>query len=293
MLTHSFMQVAFVVGILLGIIIPLIGANLVFKRLSMTGDAISHTSLAGVAIGLLAGVNPVLSAMIISVVAALLVEFIRNKFQKYSEISLSIIMSVGIGLTGLLSSFTPVANFDSYLFGSIVAITQTELLITIGLFLVVLAYNVVFYKDIMFASYNQTSAKIAGVNTTFINISHTTLSALTIALATKTIGALLVSSLIVLPVASALQVAKSYKGTLAYGVCFSLISIVIGITASFYAGLKPGGTIVLIATAILAATMIFNKINKKVLSKKTIKVKTLNENKINFKNNTRIKTTKK
>jgi zinc transport system permease protein len=289
------MQIAFVVGILLGIIIPLIGANLVFKRLSMTGDAISHTSLAGVAIGLLAGINPVLGAMLVSVVAALIVELIRNKFQKYSEISLSIVMSVGIGLTGLLSSFTPVANFDSYLFGSIVAITSTELIITLVLFAVVLAYNIIFYRDLMFTSYNQTSAKISGVNVTFINITHTMLSALTIALATKTIGALLVSSLIVLPVASSLQIGKSYKSTLIYAIGFSLVAIISGITISFYAGLKPGGTIVLIATALLAFSMMFNFIIKKRKSKSNIQSLS-QENKINFKeksNKARIKTIQK
>lgn len=270
MLTHKFMQIAFAVGILLGVIIPLIGSNLVFKRLSMTGDAVSHTSLAGVAIGLLAGFNPILTAMVVSVIAALVVEFIRNKFHKYSEISLSIVMSVGIGITGLLSSFTPVANFDSYLFGSIVAITQQELFITIFLFLVVLVYNIVFYRDLMFTSYNPTSAKISGVKVAFINISHTILAALTIAVATKTVGALLVSSLVVLPVASALQVAKSYKTTLLYSVLFSTIAVVSGIFLSYQMEIKPGGTIVLISTTILILCMVFKAISKKNKQTKTL-----------------------
>ncbi len=293
MLTYNFMQIAFAVGILLGVIIPLIGANLVFKRLSMTGDAVSHTSLAGVAIGLLAGFNPILTAMVVSVIAALVVEFIRNKFQKYSEISLSIVMSVGIGLTGLLSSFTPVSNFDSYLFGSIVAITQEELIITIVLFAIVLLYNLIFYRDLMFVSYNPSSAKVSGVKVAFINISHTILAALTIAVATKTVGALLVSSLIVLPVASSLQVAKSYKSTLLYSIAFSVFSIVVGITLSFYLELKPGGTIVLLATFVLILAMAYKTISKKYNQRKVVE-KPLN-NKLHFKQdkeNKRIKTNK-
>lgn len=291
MLSYSFMRIAFGVGILLGVIIPLLGANLVFKRLSMTGDAISHTSLAGVAIGLLSGINPVLTAMLISVIASLIVELIRNKFQKYSELSLAIVMSVGIGLTGLLSSFTPVANFDSYLFGSIVAITVEELIITSVLFVIVIFYNWFFYRDLMFVSYNASSAKISGVKVGFINISHTVLSALTIAVATKTVGALLVSSLVVLPVASALQVAKSYKSTLIYSIIFSILSIVIGITSSFYFGLKPGGTIVLLTAFILVILMVYKTTIKKYKAKKVL-TKSL-DNKIEFKEKIRIKTTKK
>lgn len=270
MLSYQFMQVALLVGTLLAIIIPLIGTNLVFKRLSMTGDALSHTSLAGVAIGLLAGFNPIISAMIISVISALIIEFIRKKFQKYSEISLAIVLSVGVGLAGLLSSWTPASNFDSYLFGSIVAISDVELFITIALFVIVILYFFLFYKEILFISYNENSAKISGVPVNFVNFSYTVISALTIAIATKTIGALLVSSLIVIPVATSLQIAKSYKGTIFISVLISLFSVLSGIIISFYFDLKPGGTIVLVSVLILAITMITKPIIKKIKMKKNI-----------------------
>lgn len=270
MLRYEFMQVALLVGVLLAVIIPLIGTNLVFKRLSMTGDALSHTSLAGVAIGLLAGFNPIVTAMIVSVISALIVEVIRKKFQKYSEISLAIVLSVGVGIAGLLSSFTPASNFDSYLFGSIVAITNVEMIMTIVLFVIVIAYFLLFYKEILFISYNENNAKISGVPVNLINFSYTVISALTIAIATKTIGALLVSSLIVIPVASALQIAKSYKATIIFSIIISLISVVSGIIISFYLDLKPGGTIVLVSVAILALTMVIKPIIKKIKRKNVI-----------------------
>jgi zinc transport system permease protein len=270
MFEFEFMRIAFVVGLLLAIIIPLMGTHLVFKRLSMTGDTLSHVSLAGVAIGLLAGFSPIISAMLASVVAGLVVELIRKKFSKYSELSLAIMLSFGVGLAGLLSSYTPMANFDAYLFGSIITVGQTELWITVGLFVVVIAYYLAFYKEIMYVSYSENNAKIAGVPVGFINVSFTVLSALTVALATKIIGALLVSSLIVIPVAASLQVSKSYKSTVLWAIGFSAFSVVCGLVLSFYLQLKPGGAIVLFALAILGICMAIKPIKNK-LKNKTIK----------------------
>src|SRR5690554_6595756 len=113
MFSYQFMITAFIVGILLSVVVPLIGTQVVFKRLSMTGDALSHTAIAGVAIGLIMGYNPLLFAILASVVAALLIEIIRKKFYKYSELSIAIVLSLGICVAGLLSTVAPAANFNS------------------------------------------------------------------------------------------------------------------------------------------------------------------------------------
>lgn len=247
MFKYEFMQVAFLVGILLSIAIPLVGTHVVFKRLSMTGDALSHTSLAGVAIGLLFGYNPLIAAMITAVIAALIIELMRKKFYKYSELSIAIVLSAGIGLAGVLSSFTPMANFNTYLFGSIVAITSTEMYLTIGLFILVTLAYFLFYKELMFIAYNEESAKVSKVPVNVLNILFTVLTALTVAVASRTIGALIVSSLMVVPVAAAMQVAKSYKATVFTSIGVAFTSVVVGLTLSFYYGLKPGGTIVLVS----------------------------------------------
>lgn len=251
----------------MAVTIPLVGTTLVFKRLSLTGDALAHSSLAGVAIGLVFGANPLIFALLASVVAALIIEFIRKKFKKYSEISLAIILSSGIGLAAVLSSFASSVNFNTYLFGSIVAITKTELYLAVGLFVIVVLYSTLFYKEIMYVSYNEKSAKLSGVPVEFINISSTVLSALTIAISSKAIGALIVSSLIVVPVASALQVAKSYKSTIWCSILFSVISVVFGLYLSYKIGLKPGGTIVLLNIVIFIIVLWINFIEK-IYSKK-------------------------
>jgi zinc transport system permease protein len=127
-LQFDFMRRAFLVGILLAIIIPCIGLIVVLKRLSMIGDALSHTSLAGVAAGLILGINPVVGAMGVCIVSALCIEGIRNKLPRYSEMSVAIVMSAGVGLAGILSGLVKSSvNFNSFLFGSIVAISDFEL----------------------------------------------------------------------------------------------------------------------------------------------------------------------
>lgn len=103
MLEYSFMQRAFLTGILLAVITPLIGMTIVLKRMSMIGDALSHASLAGVALGLILGINPVAGGMCVCVTAALTMEGIRRKLPRYAEMSTAIVMSAGIGLAGVLS----------------------------------------------------------------------------------------------------------------------------------------------------------------------------------------------
>ena len=279
MLNYEFMRVAFLVGILLAIIIPLIGSVLVFKRLSMIGDSLSHTALAGVAIGLIAGYNPLIGAVAITIIATLFIEVIRKNFSKYSVILLFFFCAGGIALSGLLSSFVPTNKFNSYLFGSIISITSLEVYLAIGLFVAVIAFFTIFYKELMFISYNETSAKLAGVPVKKINFILSLLTAIMVALASKIIGALIVSSIMVIPTAISLQIAKSYKTTLLVAVLFSVISVIIGLTTSFYVGLKPGGTIALISIVFLIITItlkeLLNKKQKKHKHNKTNNIEIL------------------
>ena len=136
---YDFMINAFIVGILIAIIIPCIGIVVVLKRLSTIGDALSHSSLAGVAAGLVVGINPILGAVVFAVIAALGIERIRKSIPKYGEISTAVITSVGVGLAAIFSGFVKSGNFNSFLFGSLVAISPFELYLVVGLSTVVLA----------------------------------------------------------------------------------------------------------------------------------------------------------
>ncbi len=263
MLEHAFMQRAFIVGILLAVIIPLIGVVVVLKRLSMIGDALSHTSLAGVALGLILGINPVVGAVVTCTVAAFSIEFIRKKIPKYAEISISIIMSVGIGLASILSGYVKSAtDFNSFLFGSIVAITDGELYLVIAISVAVMVAFFLFYREFMYISFDEKSARLAGVPVRRMNFLITILTAVTVSVASRSVGALIVSSMMVIPVACAMQLSKSYKQTVIYSVLFAVVFTIIGLTVSYYFSLKPGGTIVMAGVAVLVVLMTFSGKNK-------------------------------
>ena len=249
---YAFMQRAFIVGILLAAVIPCIGIVIVFKRLSMIGDALSHTSLAGVAAGLILGMNPVLAAAAACVIAALGIEYIRRKIPRFSEMSIAIIMSAGVGLAGVLSGFVKnAANFNSFLFGSIVAISDAELYVVAGVSIAVLLLFLLLYKELFYVSLDERSARLAGVPVKTVNFLFTVLIAVTVSVAARTVGALIVSSMMVVPVACAMQFGKSYRQTLFYAVGLDVIFMVIGLFAAYYLGLKPGGTIVLVGVIFL------------------------------------------
>ncbi len=222
-LEYDFMRRAFIVGILLAVIIPCIGIIVVLKRLSMIGDALSHTSLAGVAAGLIMGVNPVLGAIAVCIAAALGIEAIRKKIPQYSEMSIAIIMSAGVGLAGVLSGFVKnAANFNSFLFGSIVAISDFELILVACISCAVLLAFILLYKELFYIALDERAARLAGIPVKTVNFIFTLLTAATVSVAARTVGALIVSSMMVVPVACAMQFGKSYKQTGLYSVCFAV-----------------------------------------------------------------------
>lgn len=265
----EFMRKAFLVGILLAVIIPCIGIIVVLKRLSMIGDALSHTSLAGVAGGLIVGINPILGAMVACTGAAFGIEAIRKKIPKYSEMSIAIIMSTGVGLAGVFSGFVKnTASFNSFLFGSIVAITDFELILVVSISIIVVFSFILLYKELMYISFDEQGAKLAGVPVGTVNFIFTILTAITVSIAARTVGALIVSSMMVIPVACAMQFGKSYRQTVIYSVVFAVVFTVAGLYLSYYNGLKPGGTIVLTGVAFLVIIFLFKNIIKRLMQKK-------------------------
>ena len=258
MLQYGFMQRAFITGILLAVIAPLIGITIVLKRMSMIGDALSHASLAGVALGLLLGINPILGAMGICLFAALGVEAIRRKIPRYSEMAISIIMSTGI-LSGFVKNGT---NFNSFLFGSIISISKDELKIVCVISVLVLLCVLLLYKELFYIGFDENAARISGVPVKTINFIFTLLTALTVSIASRTVGTLIVSSMLVIPIACGMQVGRSYKAVMIIGVITALVTTVIGLTLSYYVGLKPGGTIVLLEVACFLILALISRYTK-------------------------------
>jgi zinc transport system permease protein len=251
MLEHEFMRRALFVGMILSVIIPCIGTVVVLKHLSMLGDALSHSSLAGIAAGLAWGFNPVAGAILCSVLAALSIEVIRKKVPKYEELSIAVVLSTGIGLAAILSGYTSAGNFNSFLFGSIVAVTASEMLQVAAVGGVVLVSFILLYRELLFIAFDENAARLAGVPVKRVNLVFTLLTAVTLSLAARTVGALIVSSMLVIPVVCAMQLARSYKQTVWYAVGLAELFTLAGLTLSFYYDLKPGGAIVLTGVAFL------------------------------------------
>lgn len=259
-LEYDFMRDAFIIGFFLAIILPCMGLTIVLKRLSMIGDTLSHSSLAGLTIGLAFGFSPVLSAIIACVVAGLSVELIRNKLKAYQEISTVIILAAAIGLAGIFTTFISNSNtINSYLFGSIVTISKEEFYLVIGVSIFILAVYSKIYNLLYLSVFDTKAAKILGINIKLINFIVTFLSAIAISISAKTIGSLIVSSLLVIPVICAMQLAKTYKRILVVAIILSIMFVYSGLIISYYYNLRPGSVIVLISVVTLVATLIINK----------------------------------
>jgi zinc transport system permease protein len=230
----------------------------VLKRLSLIGEALSHTSLAGVAAGLLLGVNPVAAAIVVSMSAALGVEAVRRKLPAYSELSVALVLCAGVGVAGVLSGYvTNPGAFNGFLFGSFSTVDNFELGLVAATALLVLAVFLLLYKELFALAFDERLAKLAGVRVGLCNTVFTLLTALTVSVAARTVGALVVSSLMIIPVACAMRVAKSYRASLLWAVAFAMLFTVFGLTFSFYAGSRPGATISLTGCIALVALLVF------------------------------------
>lgn len=249
---YDYMIRAMVVGLILSIIIPIMGVVIVNRRTSMVGDALSHVSLAGVMGGLIMGINPVLGAILGCLIATFFMEFIRKKFPSYGEISTAIIMSFGVGMASLLSGFvTGPTNIESFLFGSIIAITDFEFIMIRIMAFIVIVNSLYFFKDLMYISFDPISAALSGVKVDFVGGIFLFLTAVTVAISSRTVGVLIISSLMVLPVSCGMQLGKGYRGTTILSVLFGIFFTEVGLIISYYGGLKPGGSIVLLGVITL------------------------------------------
>lgn len=256
--SYSFMQRAFIAGNIIGIIAPILGVFLVLRRLSLMGNTLSHVALAGVALGLLLDIYPVYAAIFVAILAALGIEKFRREFAGYSEISLSIILAGGLGLATILISLTNNNTaIYSYLFGSITLVTWKDLYLMLLLGGVILGVVVFNYYGFFLITFNEEEARLAGVKVPLLNILFMVLISLTVSIAMRITGGLLTASLMALPVAAALQVARSFRQTIIFSVIFGLLSVNIGLVASFYYDLAPGGTIILTGVALLLVLRYF------------------------------------
>ncbi len=263
-LSYTFMRRALIAGNMVGVIAPLVGVFLNLRRLSLIGHTLSHVALAGVAIGLFIGVFPLYMALIISIIAALAIEKLRKDYQDYAELSLAIILAAGLGLaTILISAARQSAGIHSYLFGSISLVGTRDIYMILPLAFIILAVIIKYYYGFFYLAFNENEARLAGVPVKALNIVFMVVVALTISLAIRVVGTLLIASLITIPVAAGMQLAWSFKSTIWLSLIYSLIAVNSGLIYSFYYDLAPGGTIIITGVLLLLATMLIKYLYQK------------------------------
>ncbi len=255
---YGFMVRAFEAGLLVAVIAPLIGIFLVLRRYSLIADTLAHVSLLGVALGLLFKVPPLLTAFGVSAVSSVLIERLRLSQRVYSDAALSVFLSGSLALALLILSLANgfSVNLFSYLFGSLVTVGQTDLILIASVGAVVLLSVTLIYKELLFVSFDEEGAQVAGIPTRLINILLIALAGLTVSIALPIVGALLIAALIVIPILIALQFRGSFKKTLLIAELVSVFSVVTGIFLSYYLDLSTGATIVLLLVVLFCLSLL-------------------------------------
>jgi zinc transport system permease protein len=261
MLAYGFMQNAFLVSIFIAILCPSIGIFLVLRRYSMIGDTLSHASLAGITIGLMFKQNPVLGAFIFTSLAGALIEFLRGYFKKNTDLILSIVLALCVGTAiTIISSGNLHTNADSFLFGSVLTVTGFDVIMVMILSLISVLTLILLYHQLVYIAYDEEAATIAGVKVRLLNYIFSILVASAISVTIRIVGVLVISSMIALPVAAALQLGKGFKATLVFSIIFSIIDIMLGLILSYYLGVAPGGFTALVSVAVLVLVILAKKI---------------------------------
>lgn len=269
LLQYEFLQNAFITGIIIGILAPLLGVFIVVRRMSMIADALSHVALAGIALSLLlqksfvslVGLNPLYFGMAFSVGGSLFIEKLRTLYKHYQELAIPIILSGGIGLSVIFISIANGFNADlyGYLFGSVSAVSRSDLFLILGVGIAVIITIILLYKELFILSFDEEHAKASGIPSKAIHFIFIVMVALVIAASMRVVGILLVSSLMTLPVAASLRFANGFKQMIGYAIAFGEIAVVGGLFLSFQFDLAPGGTIVMLAVLILIVAILMDK----------------------------------
>jgi zinc transport system permease protein len=258
MLDLEFMRLAFAAGAIVGVLAPTVGFFLVQRELSLIGDGIGHVAFAGVAAGYLLGVSPVWTALGAALLGAAGIEWLRAKRRAAGDQALAIVFYTGIagGVVLVSAAGALNANLFAYLFGSILTVSRSDLVVIAVLGVGALVLIALLLRGLLAVSLDEEGARVAGLPVAPLNGVVAMLAALTVGVSMRIVGILLIAALMVLPVVAAQRVAWSLRSTIGISVAAGLGSALAGLTISYYADLPPGGTIVLTATGLyLAASL--------------------------------------
>jgi zinc transport system permease protein len=247
--SYAFMQRAFLAGLGVSLTCAILGMFLVLRRDAMIGHGLAHVTFGGVALGMLLNVAPMSVALGVAILSALGILKLKERAGLYGDTTIGIISSLGMALGIFLVSLAGGFNLDlfGYLFGNVLAIDPGEVWVASLLALAVLATVAFFYQEFLFLTFDSESARASGVRVGRLDSLMAVLTAVTVVVGMKVVGILLISALLVIPAAAALQVAPNFKGAMALSAALAVGSAAGGLVAAFYLDWPPSGTIVLVS----------------------------------------------
>lgn len=257
---QDFMLRALFAGILLGILAPLLGSIVVIRRLSFIADTLGHFSLVGIAVSLFLSTlgisiffeKPLYLGILFSVVGGLLIELFRRSYTNYKEISMVIVISIGAALSAIFFSLSKkTGSLYNYLFGSILTVTNYYIILIAITAVIVAALFILFGKSILAISFDETNARFLGINVNLFQIVFMIMLSIVVSVLLESAGVLLISSMMIIPVAAGMKVGWSYNSTLVISIIFSEFSVFFGLWLAYSLTIPSGAAIVSINVIIL------------------------------------------
>jgi zinc transport system permease protein len=260
--SYQFFQNALIGGIIVAIVCGLVGLFLILKKEAMIGDGLSHTAFGGIAIGLLMGINPLITALVVSIIAVFAISYMRRKKIATSDSAIAIMLAIGFSTGLIIISITGGFNIEifTYLFGSILTITRSDLLLVAALSTFVLLFIGFLRRELLSMVFDEEDSKLRGIPTNYLTIIFDLITAVTIVLSIKVIGTILVIALLVIPGLCALKLNLSFRKTLIATILLSTISTTTGIITSAIFNIATAGIIVLALVAFFLITLIYKKL---------------------------------
>ncbi|KNX37432.1 metal ABC transporter permease [Luteipulveratus halotolerans] len=261
LLSYDFMQRALIAAFLVGLAAPMVGIFLVQRRLSLIGDGMGHVSLAGVAVGLFTGNQPVATALVFAVAAAVLIEVVRARGRTSGDVALAVMfyggIAIGVVLISKADGDTP-TNLDSYLFGAITTTSTSDVWTFAVLAAVIVAVTWVLRPRLFAVANDEEYARATGMRVTALNITLAVLTAVTVVVSMRVVGLLLISALMIVPNAASQLLTGSFRAALRLAVVLGVVASVGGVVTSYYADTPSGGTIVILAIAFFVVASVLS-----------------------------------
>ena len=257
-LSYGFMQKALIAGIAVGLICSFMGTFLVLRRYSLFGDGIAHVAFGGISVGLFLGVFPLWTAFIVSIFGGIGLQKLRQSTKISGDAAVAVVLVSGLAVGVILVSSSGGFSVDlfSFLFGSILLISNEDTIMILAISAGIIATLVVLQKQFLHLTFNEEQAKLGGLRTTLLNYAFVILASITVVTSFRLVGMLLISALVVIPNITAMMFGKGFKKTVCISMGISVISVIGGILLSYFLNLAPSGTIVVIAVGILIGTLV-------------------------------------